>query len=424
MAEPATISKLPYEIESPKSSPEPSDCDNDSNASANSTGFQPVQVPSPPDIAPLLDKGDGHASVTIGGKTLRIPITTSQSFIGSKHLVTVSAPQNFPSVSHTIRQFQQQSSNLGVNRNRRTAKFNRQKQQSKQRVIKFHEYKGPSFSKSTTNPNTSANGTFITTTGPVTSLDGLTPYQVRVQQQQLYLQCQLEVHSKDTITSPILVPIHAQSPNPLVQQQRHQLVQQPHLATPMQLASQQQSMDQQPATPKQPPTLRQHHVNAVHVQQPEGIKSRPVTPSLLLKSPTTPVSSSMHSALHVTRSLTHLEDLKVADLKQELKQRNLAVSGAKPQLIERLRAHRLQQEMPGKSRIFLLLQIRRGSCVLLSGHIKAMGYSGSFLHFSSILRLCESLLAPVTANLTETVSSIERIAGSNRKCDSLQGLTS
>lgn len=310
--EPAVIPKVPYEIESPKSghsSPEP-DCDNDSNSSSNqSTGFQPTtqqQVPSPPDIAPLLTATQGLTSVTIGGKTLKIPITT-QSFIPPPVTTFTVAPQTFSSI-------QRQPSSFGASRNhRRTTRLNRpNKAQFKPKVIKFHEYKGPPTSKSS---NLGGQGQFVTTTGPLQPMESLSAYQVRVQQQQLYLQCQLEIQSKDSISSAVLVPIQA-PPTPMI-----------------------------PVPSPAPQAERQEISPPRHVEVTQN--SRPVTPSLSMKSPSMPQIHNHHKTLQLTRSLSQLEDLKVADLKHELKQRSLAVSGSKPQLIERLRNYQLQ-EMSGE----------------------------------------------------------------------------
>lgn len=50
-----------------------------------------------------------------------------------------------------------------------------------------------------------------------------------------------------------------------------------------------------------------------------------------------PVTSTTPDTISTSRLLSRLEDMKVSDLKQELKRRNLPVSGSKPQLIERLK---------------------------------------------------------------------------------------
>lgn len=328
--DPNTIPKLPYEIDSPKSghsSPEPTDCDNDSNASSTkSTGFQPIaQVPSPPDITPLIASAQTHTSVTIGGKTLKIPITT-QSFAAPQITTFTVAPQAFTTT------IQRQPSSFGASRNhRRTAKSNRpSKAQLKPKVIKFHEYKGPPTTKSN---NTSVGGQFVTTTGPIQRLEGLTPYQVRVQQQQLYLQCQLEIQSKDSTgagpSAAVLVPIQAPH-TPMIP-----------MPSPAQAAATMLPERQEVSPPRQP--------DSAHCSQP-------VTPGLSMKSPSMPQINTQHKTVQLTRSLSQLEDLKVADLKQELKQKGLLVSGTKSQLIERLRNYQLQQEI-SSGKLFCLLII-------------------------------------------------------------------
>lgn len=296
--EPLTIPKLPYEIDSPKSgtsSPEPLDCDNDSNASSNtSTGFS--HVPSPPDIAPLL-KQTHH--ITIGGQTIEIPIT-SQAFTTTANHVTVTAQHHF-----TSNILNNQRPAYGPARNRKLSK-SRPKQQAKQRIIKFHEYKGPSTTKASTSSYSASGGNFITTTGPLQKLDGLTPYQLRVHQQHLYLQCQLEVQNKGSMPT-VLVPIQQAPPTP---------------------------------------APRTEHTEMSPPPKPMEIpKSRPVTPAL--KSPPPP-STAPHTPLQLSRSLSNLEEMKVANLKQELKNRNLPVSGSKTQLIERLRNYQMQEQMSSK----------------------------------------------------------------------------
>lgn len=313
--QPPFIAKVPYEIESPKSgtsSPEPVDCDNDSNASSSaSTGFS--HVPSPPDIMPLLKQAP---HITMGNQTLEIPLTAQTlvpSAVPTSTIAAIAAPSAgiqqpiFPSATNILSSHQQHRlSNSGSSRsNRKQNKLNRPKQQAKQKIIKFHEYKGPSSSKSSSSSCSSSGGSFVTTMGPLQKLDSLTPYQVRVQQQQLYLQCQLEVQNKGASSTALLVPIHA------------------------------------PVTPM----VNKDYVD-IHSPRQMDL-SRPVTPAM--KSPPPPIVTGPQTPLPVSRSLSNLEDLKVADLKQELKQRNLPVSGPKPQLIERLRNHQLQ-EMSGTSK--------------------------------------------------------------------------
>ena len=177
--------------------------------------------------------------------------------------------------------------------------------------------------------NTSAGGQFVTTTGPIQRLEGLTPYQVRVQQQQLYLQCQLEIQSNDSTGSgpsaAVLVPIQA-PPTPMI------------------------------PIPSPSPSIMSERQEISPPRQPDSAhSSRPATPGLSMKSPSMPIINTQHKTVQLTRSLSQLEDLRVADLRQELKQRSLLVSGTKSQLIERLRNHhhQFQQEMSGKKKIIV-----------------------------------------------------------------------
>lgn len=284
------IPKLPYVIESPKSassSPEPLDCDNESNSSSTgSTGFNVARIPSPPDIAPLLNNNIHH--ITIGGKT--IPVTSQQAPAMQNTMQTVTVSQQLASTNILTSQPAQRTSSFGAlltrpaYRNKKQQNRNKT-QTNKQRVIKFHEYKGPNTAPNNSSKNSySASGSsFVTTNSPVPKLDGLTPYQVSVQQQQLYLQCQLEVQNPRSQPA-VFVPIPAGSESE---------IRSPPLAMPM----------------KSPPSVM------------GNMKSPP--PS--------------HTPLSTTRSVTNLEDMKVTTLRTELKNRSLPISGSKPQLIERLR---------------------------------------------------------------------------------------
>lgn len=80
---------------------------------------------------------------------------------------------------------------------------------------------------------------------------------------------------------------------------------------------------------------------ATPVVQPATPQSRPPSSppqsSNETQTPAQPAGNPSPSVQSV-RVLTKLEDMKVSDLKMELKKRNLPVSGPKPQLIERLKS--------------------------------------------------------------------------------------
>ncbi|XP_017011653.2 myocardin-related transcription factor B isoform X2 [Drosophila takahashii] len=99
-----------------------------------------------------------------------------------------------------------------------------------------------------------------------------------------------------------------------------------------------------PAATPTPPTLsliatpQQHHQPmAVQQQHPPPLPS----PALSISSsiPPSPATSYAESSTSSITDLTRLEKMKVSDLKQHLKRRNLPVSGPKPHLIERLKPY-------------------------------------------------------------------------------------
>lgn len=153
-----------------------------------------------------------------------------------------------------------QTVSMGSGNNQKESNKNRKKSKSKAqpktRTIKFHEYKGP--------PNAQKNQT-------TTTVSSETSYELLLQQQQLFLQWQLEW-----------------------QQKYPQII----------LSASQNSAGDQAVSNGQ----------------------------------TTNISHSTHNQ-DILRTLSKLEEMKVSDLKAELKRRNLPVSGSKPQLIERLKPY-------------------------------------------------------------------------------------
>lgn len=170
----------------------------------------------------------------------------------SSSLMTITSSQ--PSIQAQNKD----SSNSSSNKNRKKSKS---KSQPKTRTIKFHEYKGPSSAQK--------NHTMLSS-----SVE--TSYDLLLQQQQLFLQWQLEWQQK----YPQIILPSAQKPN--------------------------------------------------GDQTPSGNPAQ-----------TQPQASSGQSQLQYTtqQGFSKLEDMKVSDLKAELKKRNLPVSGSKPQLIERLKPY-------------------------------------------------------------------------------------
>ncbi|KAH6942760.1 hypothetical protein HPB50_009916 [Hyalomma asiaticum] len=152
-------------------------------------------------------------------------------------------------------------------------KKSKSKAQPKARTIKFHEYKGP--------PSAQKNQ-------PATSTSSESSYELLLQQQQLFLQWQLEWQQK----YPQIILPAAQKP----------VVSEASQQAPVQLTT----------PPPPPPPL------------PPTVSSPPIAMAITPDLP---------------RQRSKLEDMKVSDLKAELKRRNLPVSGSKPQLIERLKPY-------------------------------------------------------------------------------------
>ncbi|XP_015184854.1 PREDICTED: MKL/myocardin-like protein 1 isoform X1 [Polistes dominula] len=161
----------------------------------------------------------------------------------------------------------------GKDKNRKKSKT---KSQPKTRTIKFHEYKGP--------PNAQKTSVSSTPSGLGSAPPGETSYELLLQQQQLFLQWQLEWQHK----YPQIILPAAQKP----------------LSLTSSGASDAGSISGSSANAPSP--------------APSNASNNP-------------------SEQPPLRPLGKLEDMKVSDLKVELKRRNLPVSGSKPQLIERLK---------------------------------------------------------------------------------------
>ncbi|KAL6256242.1 hypothetical protein P5V15_012358 [Pogonomyrmex californicus] len=167
----------------------------------------------------------------------------------------------------------QRSDAPGKDKNRKKSKT---KSQPKTRTIKFHEYKGP--------PNAQKTPASSNTSGLGAAQPGETSYELLLQQQQLFLQWQLEWQHK----YPQIILPAAQKPISLTSS------------------------------------------GASDAGSVSGT-------SVNVASPAPSNSSNNLSEQPPLRPLGKLEEMKVSDLKVELKRRNLPVSGSKPQLIERLK---------------------------------------------------------------------------------------
>ncbi|XP_058799962.1 myocardin-related transcription factor A isoform X3 [Phymastichus coffea] len=176
---------------------------------------------------------------------------------------------------------QQRSDAPGKDKNRKKSKT---KSQPKARTIKFHEYKGP--------PN--AQKSNDSTSGLGSAQHNETKYEILLQQQQLFLQWQVEgngqIHHQPRLFPQLILPASQKPPI--------------SLTTTSSVVSDSASL------------------SGMSVNAPSPAPSN---------------ASSSQSEQPPLRPLGKLEDMKVSDLKVELKRRNLPVSGSKPQLIERLK---------------------------------------------------------------------------------------
>ena len=273
-------------------------------------------IPSPPDITPLLHK---MQQSVMGGKTYMftsagpgtMPAITTQSFSPSSPLSTTSVGSlssggGGGSSSHRTSSNNGSSSSGGG----KAARLKKPKPKStpKSKIIKFHEYKGPPNAVKSSPCN-------------ATSPDG-TPYHVMLQQQQLFLQWQLEFQQKNMFMLPA---------------QQKAAVAAAASAAAAGSDSQCPSAAPSPATTPMPvapsPAGSDQSSNT---SLPQVFSPPP--PATSLSQVASPPPTSGIITLTGLKPKT-LEDFKVADLKAECKKRNLIVSGPKPALLERLKPH-------------------------------------------------------------------------------------
>ena len=299
----------------------------------------------------------------------------------SKTTVTIPPGQPYavPSGHSVVGNRQTSSTHSSNSRNGNSSSSNQHKSrpkkpkpktQPKAKVIKFHEYKGP--------PNIVKN---IQNAAQNLANNSETPYHILLQQQQLFLQWQLEFQQKNLLASStavaaaaavatapkvgdnqhvnasgnMMVTVSASTPSPVATTTLSQpmMRQSPSPSVPQKHQHQPQ---QTPPPPPPPPPLPQQQQQQQHHHHQHHITMIPQTQIHQNQiSHPSPCPSPAHHQLQqqqqqqqqqqvvnvnnpaLLKPLSNLEEMKVADLRAELKKRNLTVSGSKPQLIERLR---------------------------------------------------------------------------------------
>ncbi|KAH9494914.1 hypothetical protein Btru_020788 [Bulinus truncatus] len=352
-------------------------CDTeDMDQSGSSFLFDEESTGSDGAPSPQMDESSGLSDVSSPSSTT--PVASSEpfpiSFTFSKSIsipVTISKGQQIPLVSSTSslaavtlpkQQVAVPGALVNISSHSSTGKPRSKKLKpkttSKARIIKFHEYKGPpSVVKSQSSSSSASSSSTNNSTED-------TPYHIMLQQQQLFLQWQLEFqqkqHQQSSTNSPIMSTASVGDTSPSSSNVTNMIVTSPVIST----------TSTSPSFIQQQPVNNSNLVSAVSLQQTQNqspnaallsqqpspaqllghISSSPPAPppppplppsrptqSVAPRTATKALTSIPANALSLPKLTGNLEEMKVADLKAELKKRSLPVSGPKPQLIERLK---------------------------------------------------------------------------------------
>jgi len=249
-------------------------------------GSPPLNIPPAPDITPLLQGSRKFQIVNHGfAPAPMFPFTGVQPV--STQSTVVDTP-TLPLVSSDLTLSSDSTASVGVS-SKRITKKPKNKNVTKSKVIKFHEYKGPSnraSAKSRPEP-------------PRENMSS-TAYHVLLEQQQLFLQFELQSQLD-----------HKQQS----------------------LQSRQRADSGHTVTSTAVVTPAMAHISSTASTDNSQPLSMAMSGVFSFKPSHMPVTSS------VTKASLRLEEMKVTDLRAECKRLNLSSQGTKPQLIERLTPH-------------------------------------------------------------------------------------
>ncbi|CAL1540626.1 unnamed protein product, partial [Lymnaea stagnalis] len=301
---------------------------------------------SSPSSAPPVPSGETFPISFTFAKGISIPVAISKSPVTTNSTTLTKLSSSQPAGGSGLINNINSHTSSGKPRSKKL----KPKATSKARIIKFHEYKGP---PSVVKSQTCSSSATISSTGSTED----TPYHIMLQQQQLFLQWQLEFQQKQQqqgvvalspggsnvgensnsstgssmlLSSPVIptsntCPAFIQSTSAntpsLITLQHSQAQASTTPAVFVQSSAPSHRVSPSPPTPPTPPPL------------PPTRPTQSVAPRTLAKT----LTSIPASALSLPKLTGNLEEMKVADLKAELKKRSLPVSGPKPQLIERLK---------------------------------------------------------------------------------------
>ena len=296
---------------------------------------------------------DSKVTLPLTTQSFTIPHqTTSSGGLGAS--ATLVSPRSNVTVS-TI-------NNNNINKPR--PKKAKPKPQPKAKVIKFHEYKGPPNVVKSSQPVASPPAVIAGPIGNTTNIIGQTqpaqqsagtdtPYHILLQQQQLYLQWQLEFNQKNLNATTVLLPAQKDGQTgflPITSSLGSSIATSVTESVSVSVNTQATPQTVFTVAPTSQHAQPQAQIQQIRISSPvmTQIKQEPqlgqpqpqMNPNVMPVTPKPPVKKPTVSITPgPPKQYTTLEEMKVAELKAELKKRNLTVSGPKPQLIERLKPY-------------------------------------------------------------------------------------